>query len=341
MKHTKMKRILSALLTLVMVLSMAPVITPSAKAAYDPFTAPGRLESKVTVALYHAGDIFPSELQFQSSGNYIAYNRSFEASGGANFKESEVLNTSALESAPGYVDNWMVGGLYDPTGTVLPTYFTANFRNALADHEQSMITDVLNAKNMGDANPADFEIVWYVAKLQVGRYHINGMIREKYKYSVTYDANGSTDAPPQGQIDMSYSQAQSYYVQTTGISRNGYEFIGWDTQPDGSGTFFDAGKTADLTNLKDENGDTIRAITLYAQWQKESTYTVYWKDYAGNTIHADTGLRNGETAAYEAELPSPPELRTPTMFTPSTAHGNMKTAPWPPYPSRSTAGTSP
>jgi uncharacterized protein YjdB len=73
--------------------------------------------------------------------------------------------------------------------------------------------------------------------------------------TLTYDANGSSDVPPQSQIQL---------IDTTGIvasdtlSRERYTFGGWNTKADGSGTAYTGGDTFTFA------ADT----TLYAVWNK-------------------------------------------------------------------------
>ena len=78
----------------------------------------------------------------------------------------------------------------------------------------------------------------------------------KAEYSIKYNANGGTNAP---------SAQTKYYKSDLTISsakptRNGYNFINWNTKADGSGTSYSAGST-----YKNDSD-----ITLYAQWEKNN-----------------------------------------------------------------------
>lgn len=79
------------------------------------------------------------------------------------------------------------------------------------------------------------------------------MIPKKTSYAVTYMANGGSGAP---------STQTKWYGETLTLSsskptRAGYQFIGWNTAEDGTGTTYASG--ASYT--------TNAALTLYAQWQ--------------------------------------------------------------------------
>lgn len=92
-------------------------------------------------------------------------------------------------------------------------------------------------------------------------------------YTVTYDANGGVDAP-----DLQNKEHDVTIPLHENVpQREGYEFIGWNTEPDGSGIPYEPGVDySDNTNLK-----------LYAQW-KDLNYTVVFHannpDYTGEDV---------------------------------------------------------
>lgn len=80
------------------------------------------------------------------------------------------------------------------------------------------------------------------------------------KYTVTYNANGGTNAPG--------NQTKTYGVDLTLSStkptRTGYTFVKWNTKSDGTGTGYNpSGKYTSNANL-----------TLYAQWEAERTLSL-------------------------------------------------------------------
>ncbi len=59
-------------------------------------------------------------------------------------------------------------------------------------------------------------------------------------------------------------------------ARNDYDFLGWNTQPDGSGTPFDENTTVDKATLGDDitiAEDGTGSVTVYAQWKLADDYT--------------------------------------------------------------------
>ena len=82
------------------------------------------------------------------------------------------------------------------------------------------------------------------------------------KYTVRYHANGGT-----GQMtdqEMVYGTEKPLIAK--GFARDGYEFTGWNTKADGSGTAY--GDKEAVKDLTSENGGTV---DLYAQWSKDSS----------------------------------------------------------------------
>ena len=115
--------------------------------------------------------------------------------------------------------------------------------------------------------------------------------------TVTFEANGSTEYPVEGTME-----AQTVFEKTDTelaanvFTREGYNFTGWNTAADGTGTFYADKAAVTLTE------DT----TLYAQWEDNHSLTkvINKKDatctedgYTGDTVCAicDKEITKGET----------------------------------------------
>lgn len=96
-------------------------------------------------------------------------------------------------------------------------------------------------------------------------YDINYQTGKLLTYHVTYVANGGAgnyEGP-----ELNPGESDTVLDSTaTGISYDGYTFMGWNTQPNGSG---DAYAPDDLIVLNDN-------VTLYAQWTPNSTPIPPW-----------------------------------------------------------------
>lgn len=95
--------------------------------------------------------------------------------------------------------------------------------------------------------------------MQMGNFTLNAQWTP-WKHTVRYDANAKNDTSVKG---IPASQSKTANVDITLSSdvptRNGYTFLGWNTQADGKGTAYAAG----AIYKNDQNGGTV---TLYAQW---------------------------------------------------------------------------
>jgi len=98
-------------------------------------------------------------------------------------------------------------------------------------------------------------------------------------YTVAYDGNGSTggSVPTDG---TAYKQGNSVIVAGNSgtLVKTGYNFAGWNTKADGSGTTYSIGATLIMGTAN---------VTLYARWlSSSSTFTV---TYSANSGAAITG----------------------------------------------------
>ncbi|MCL1830983.1 MAG: InlB B-repeat-containing protein, partial [Oscillospiraceae bacterium] len=80
-------------------------------------------------------------------------------------------------------------------------------------------------------------------------------------YTIEYDANGGTGYME----DQLVSYDENVTLNTNTFIRQGYSFLGWNTEPDGSGTDYSDNQNF-IWNQKDN-------LTLYAQWEA-NIYTV-------------------------------------------------------------------
>ncbi|MCD7947998.1 MAG: InlB B-repeat-containing protein [Oscillospiraceae bacterium] len=102
-------------------------------------------------------------------------------------------------------------------------------------------------------------------------------------YAVSYNANGGVGSYP----TEYFVEGTEYTVlspEETGISRPGYTFTGWNTQPNGTGTAYQPGDTFVITE----------DVNLYAQWEAVAgTVSVLYDSNGGTGSHADVGLPIG------------------------------------------------
>ncbi len=131
------------------------------------------------------------------------------------------------------------------------------------------------------------------------------------RYYIYYDVNGGNGFMAKSMHmynDAEVYEGREVTPQTTlslnTYYRNGYLFAGWNTQPDGSGVFYEDG--ALIRNLAEEEGEEI---VLYAQWKKcQSTLQI---DPAGGSFQGKKDIVEmkglyGEVYAIQKESVIPP-----------------------------------
>ena len=120
---------------------------------------------------------------------------------------------------------------------------------------------------------------------------------EPVELTVTFEANGNAEYPVEGTMTpQTVLEKTNTALTENAFTRDGYNFTGWNTAADGSGTSYADGATVNLT----EN------TTLYAQWEDNHSLTkvINKKDatctedgYTGDTVCAICGkeITKGET----------------------------------------------
>ena len=124
----------------------------------------------------------------------------------------------------------------------------------------------------------DYEVVWYVVKKQAKGWHVDGLVKLKNAVVLRYHENA-----PEGTVKNMPAVATVYapgkegihigwiykngWSQATTPTRNGYTFLGWNTEADGSGEWVKTWETS-ADDFTMPNHD----VDLYAQWAKPFTW---------------------------------------------------------------------
>lgn len=157
------------------------------------------------------------------------------------------------------------------------------------DHGELVVDSITNAKvnenghnvSVGDA----LYVLWYAQKLQStphagNTWHIDGALLVKSKVTITYAANTNDavnsmprgyQAPEDTTVTIGADGSATGTVLTP--TRTGYNFLGWNTKADGSGTWYYNNASYTLS------ADTI----LYAQWERKTTGITVYKVDSSNT----------------------------------------------------------
>ena len=132
--------------------------------------------------------------------------------------------------------------------------------------------------------------------MQMGNFTLNAQWTP-WKHTVRYDANAKNDTSVKG---IPASQSKTANVDITLSSdvptRNGYTFLGWNTQANGNGTAYAAG----ATYTHDQDG---RTVTLYAQWTPWKHTVHYDKNVPANSSSQTvTNMPEDQTKTFDKKL---------------------------------------
>ena len=106
-----------------------------------------------------------------------------------------------------------------------------------------------------------------------------------HTYTVKYNANGGSGSlADQG---FTYGTAQNLRTNNNNITRTGYTFLGWSTNPGATSATYTNGQS--VSNLTATKGGTVN---LYAVWQRNN-YTVKFNANGGTGSLADQGFSYG------------------------------------------------
>ena len=108
---------------------------------------------------------------------------------------------------------------------------------------------------------------------------------QKISNTLEYDANGGEGGPK-----SNYTNGTNITIRSETPTRDGYEFVGWNTKADGSGTTYQPKSSYPI----DPNGIGGQKVTLYAMWQKVITLTPEENltGYTGGDSLNDTSFPN-------------------------------------------------
>ena len=126
--------------------------------------------------------------------------------------------------------------------------------------------------------------------------YVNGVWggEEPVELTVTFEANGSAEYPVEGTMTpQTVNAKKDTALNANSFTREGYNFLNWNTAADGTGDSYADGATVNLT----EN------TTLYAQW-KIQKFTVTWVDENGTELKKDENVEYGTMPMYGGETPT-------------------------------------
>ena len=165
--------------------------------------------------------------------------------------------------------------------------YTVTYNSGAADSQRYWYNTIAKVKNYTGDNAGKF-LYWTDAANTTTKYHpgdqiqmtANVTLKPNFSgenpgqtYSVTYHSNFDPDATYKHEGIKNNAQFTIENYEGTQLpNREGYDFTDWNTQADGNGKTFEAGRSARMNGANDND--------LYAQWSP-STYTLTYDANGG------------------------------------------------------------
>lgn len=242
-------------------------------------------------------------LKFDSDNDYIQFALSsvpsslsfnYKMIGGASTSTMTIKESAAADGTYTDVQALTISGSQNSTGTLTTT-------NAFTQKYVRMV--FTKGSNVG-----------------VGKITIAGSSTSYSGYTtsctaptevtITFDANGGSGTMADQVID--YNTTTALYANE--FTRTGYEFVGWNTAADGSGTAYNDEAEVKLT----------RDITLYAQWK--AIYTIRF--YDNGTMISEQTVLSGEQADKPADREGCGDYAFEGWWTAELANDNTMAQTW-------------
>ena len=207
--------------------------TSNSSAAY-------RLDVSVTTTSVAGGTqlaISASATQFNTSGITPAYSSS--GTRGYNVPGGRTISTSGALTQAGSA-NWTYDFGANSTQSVW------GFSRFVADSYGSSTSVTITASGSGSTFLQDASVT---VSIPLATY---------YTYTLNYNANGGSGSTSSTSVTTT-STNYSLATASSGFSRSGYNFTGWNTSSNGGGSSYSAGSSVALSSGSP-------TLTLYAQW---------------------------------------------------------------------------
>lgn len=224
-------------------------------------------------------DVYHGEVKSAASGTlYLGVKLLLIANGGTEHGEAFAYNQSTsmlILKEPKGREGWSIEGYAVGTDDKGDWNLIADSTGAFIPNKTHGETTLTNADGQWVYPASELDGYWLAAY---------SVWKEPYYY-VDYDFNMPQTAStvPAGIDTMPSERAEidcAFPLRLCTFELPGYDFLGWNTRPDGSGVFYDDGE--EVENLTTVAGTTV---TLYAQW-KPKPYTI--KLHVGEGEEAQT-----------------------------------------------------
>lgn len=161
--------------------------------------------------------------------------------------------------------------------------------------------------------------------MQMGNFTLNAQWTP-WKHTVRYDANAKNDTSVKG-IPASQSKTANVDIKLSSDvpTRNGYTFLGWNTQADGKGTAYAAG----AIYKNDQNGGTVNLYAKWTPWTYNIKYDQNVKSTSSSKTVTDMPAAQTKTQEIDVTLSSMTPKRNGYIFAgwSTSANGSVEYKP--------------
>ena len=225
--------------------------------------------------------------------NSVISNNSAGSGGGVYVTAAGSLTATGLTSFTNNTAKDYGGGIYTEDYDYSNPASTAAYQNIKTSPSTIFSGNLASQAYFPPDNASDFVNIGYATTSiatssgyihPLNNYDINYVGQMPFElFSVIYNANGGTGSHTDADI-LSGTVYDVLSPEEAGISRPGYTFTGWNTSPDGTGTYVHSVDTFVVTGN----------VVLYAQWTRiEGPYDVIYNANGGSGSHSDTGIPGG------------------------------------------------
>lgn len=252
----------------------------------------GTLNVGDTVTITYTYTVTEADVKAEKVTNNVSVTSNETSGGESGGTTTNVVGDYTIEASSG------ANGSIDPVGSVKVAAGTDQAFTITADAGYHISDVTVDGKSVGVRSEYKFENVW-------GNHAIHVTFAKNSNptsYTLYYYPNFGGYRPFYQSSSIRSVTVKEYENVGRLPERDGYVFVSWNTEPDGSGTRYMPGDTFRIDGSSDN---------LYAQWQKDKTgpddsgvsnwletdeHRAYLTGYPDSTFRADRNMTRAEVA---------------------------------------------
>ena len=170
-------------------------------------------------------------------------------------------------------------------------------------------------------------VITKIINLTINEDTAIGPVYSPIEYSIVFNSNGGSGS--MNSMDVLYDETVE--LSDNSFTRTNYKFVGWNTEPDGSGTSYS--NKSSVKNLTTVDGTTI---TLYAIWEEDTEHYFDAEESFDGSNYLNTGIELFNSDNYKRNFEISVDITSidDSAFETSGIGGTIvnslyETTPWP------------